>query len=157
MSHLRPQLTIFVNFFIQTHMINQWKECHCPLWAACAQEPNCLLFDIFEDPEDRGHFTAVEVWGATKQWFLEETVTKDYYNELWHGTEYTYRKSRVIRFAERLGEGSSYRSRYLEVAKCMDQEIKCPVLREAGCRQYRICGFLYCSGKMMRHLRECSR
>jgi quinol monooxygenase YgiN len=120
MSHPRPQLALFVDFFIQPHMINQWKEGHRPVWAGCAQEPNCLLFDIFEDPEDRGHFTVVEVWGATKQWFLEEQVTKDYYNELWQRTEHTYRKPRVVRFAERLGEGSSYRLRYLEVAKCMD-------------------------------------
>lgn len=120
MSQPTAQLTLFVDFSIQPHMIDAWKEGHRPVWAACAREPNCLLFDVFEDPEDRGHFTLVEVWQATKQWFLEEQMTKDYYSDLWQKTEHTHRQPRVIRFAERLGEGSSYRSGYLEGAACMD-------------------------------------
>jgi len=120
MSQPTAQLTLFVDFSIQPHMIDAWKEGHRPVWAACAREPNCLLFDVFEDPEDRGHFTPVEVWQATKQWFLEEQMTKDYYSDLWQKTEHTHRQPRVIRFAERLGEGSSYRSGYLEGAACMD-------------------------------------
>jgi len=121
MSHpQQSQLTLFVDFFIQPHLIPQWKAAHRPVWAVCAREPNCLLFDVFEDPEDRGHFTLVEVWRATKQWFLEVQMTKDYYAELWQKTEHTYRADRVVRFAERLGEGSSYRKEYLDGAECMD-------------------------------------
>lgn len=115
----QPQLTLFVDFYIQPQLIEKWKEGHRPVWAACAKEPKCILFDVFEDPIDRGHFTLVEVWDATKQWFLEEQMTKSYYDELWQKTEFTYRKARVIRFAERLGEGSSYKSKYLEGATCM--------------------------------------
>jgi quinol monooxygenase YgiN len=116
----QPQLTLFVDFYIQPHMIEQWKEGHRPVWAACAREPECLFFDVFEDPQDRGHFTLVEVWAATKRWFMEEQTTKAYYGELWQKTEFTYRKMRVIRFAERLGEGSSYRSAFLEGVRGMD-------------------------------------
>ena len=116
----QPQLTLFVDFYIQPQLIEKWKEGHHPVWDACAKEPKCILFDVFEDPEDRGHFTLVEVWDATKQWFLEEQMTKSYYDELWQKTEFTYRKARVIRFAERLGEGGSYKSRYLEGSRCMD-------------------------------------
>jgi len=47
-------------------------------------------------------------------------MTKDYYAELWQKTEHTYRADRVVRFAERLGEGSSYRKEYLDGAECMD-------------------------------------
>lgn len=116
----QPQLTLFVDFYIQPQLIEKWKEGHRPVWAACAKEPKCILFDVFEDSEDRGHFTLVEVWDATKQWFLEEQMTKSYYDTLWQNTEFTYRKARHIRFAERLGEGSSYKSGYLKGAACMD-------------------------------------
>jgi quinol monooxygenase YgiN len=116
----KPQLTLFVDFFIQPHLIDQWKQGHRPVWAACAHEPNCLLFDVFSDPDDPGHFTLVEVWSATKQWFLEVQMQKEYYAELWRKTEHTYRAPRIVRFAERLGEGASYRRGYLKGARCMD-------------------------------------
>lgn len=47
-------------------------------------------------------------------------MEKDYYAELWRKTEWMYRTPRVVRFAERLGEGASYRRGFLEGARCMD-------------------------------------
>ena len=116
----QSQLTLFVDFHIQPHLVPEWKSAHRPVWSACALEPNCLLFDVFSDPEDPGHFTLVEVWNATKEWFLEVQMKKDYYSELWRETERMYCEPRIVRFAERLGEGASYRRGYLEGARCMD-------------------------------------
>lgn len=57
----KKQLTLFVDFYIQPYRIEEWKEAHRPVWAACAKEPECLLFDVFHDPEDLGHFRLFEV------------------------------------------------------------------------------------------------
>lgn len=46
-------------------------------------------------------------------------MKKDYYAELWRKTEHMYQAPRIVRFAERLGEGSCYRKKYLEGAECM--------------------------------------
>ena len=116
----QPQLTLFVDFHIQPHLVREWKSAHRPVWSPFALEPECLLFDVFSDPEDPGHFTLVEVWNATKEWFLEVQMKKDYYSELWRETERMYCEPRIVRFAERLGEGASYRRGYLEGARCMD-------------------------------------
>ena len=43
-------------------------------------------------------------------------MKKEYYAELWRKTEWMYREPRVVRFAERLGEGASYRRGYVEGA-----------------------------------------
>ena len=123
MSTSNPQqshLTLIVDFHLQPHLIPQWKSAHRPVWSACALEPNCLLFDVFVDPEDPGHFTLVEIWDATKQWFLEVQMKKEYYAELWRKTEWMYCEPRVVRFAERLGEGASHRKGYWEGSVCMD-------------------------------------
>jgi quinol monooxygenase YgiN len=133
-THLN-HLTLFVDFYICPHLIEAWKEGHRPVWAACAQEPECLLFDVvrplfpirgllasknsililpqFNDSSDPGHFRLVEVWNATKEWFVEKQLTKPYYAELWAKTEWTYRKDRRIGYMERLGEGFSWRREYL--------------------------------------------
>ncbi|KAK3058256.1 hypothetical protein LTR09_001334 [Extremus antarcticus] len=116
----KPQLTLFVDFYIYPHLIEQWKTAHRPVWDACANEPECLLFDVFEDPEDVGHFRLVEVWNATREWFETEQLTKPYYATLWEGSKPTWRKECRIEYLERLGEGCSYRKGYVEGGKCMD-------------------------------------
>lgn len=40
-----------------------------PVWAACAAEPECLLFDVFASPGQKGRFRIVEVWKGNREWF----------------------------------------------------------------------------------------
>lgn len=79
----QKQLTLFVNFFIQPLLIEHWKAAHRPVWVACAKEPECLLFDVFQDPDQPGHFRLVEVWSRDREWFEKEQLTKGYYETLW--------------------------------------------------------------------------
>ena len=113
-----PQLTLFVNFYIQPHLIPQWKAAHRPVWEACGQELECLLFDVFEDPNEAGHFRLLEVWNATREWFETVQLKKEYYGKLWEESRPTWRigKEVEIEYWERLGEGCSWREGYLEGA-----------------------------------------
>jgi quinol monooxygenase YgiN len=66
---MSKQLTLFVTFTIHPQHIEEWKAAHRPVWASCAVEPKCLLFDVFADPERLGRFRLIEVWIHTKESF----------------------------------------------------------------------------------------
>ncbi len=61
------QLTLFVEFRVDPKDIPAFKEAHRPVWAACAAEPECLFFDVFQDPEVLGRFKFVEVWAKGRE------------------------------------------------------------------------------------------
>lgn len=44
-----------------------------PVWAACAKEPECLFFDVFEDPKTPGKIRFVEIWSKPWEWFGEHS------------------------------------------------------------------------------------
>ena len=50
----QKQCTLFVDFYIQPSRTEEFKAAHRPVWAACGNEPECLLFDVFQDPLDPG-------------------------------------------------------------------------------------------------------
>jgi hypothetical protein len=50
------QLTLFITFTLATESVEAWKAAHRPIWAACANEQECLLFDLFSDPQNPGDF-----------------------------------------------------------------------------------------------------
>jgi quinol monooxygenase YgiN len=116
----KKQLTLFVDFYVQVSKIEDWKAAHRPVWVACGNEPECLLFDVFHDPADPGHFRLVEVWDADREWFESKQLTKPYYAELWDKSRPTWEKEVVINYFEREGEGCSFRKGYMAGGKSMD-------------------------------------
>lgn len=102
-------LTLFVDFYIHTDRIEEWKTAHRPVWEACAAEPECLYFDVFYNANDPGHFRLVEIWNASQEWFEKHQLTKPYYKTLWEGSKPTWRKEFKIEYLQRLGEGMSYK------------------------------------------------
>lgn len=110
-----PQLTLFVTFHIDPTRTEEFKAAHRPVWAACAAEPECLLFDVFRDQDaDRpGRFRFVEVWAATRAWFEAVQLTKPYYAALWPRSRPTWEREVEIEYFERVGEGFAFREGYL--------------------------------------------
>ncbi|KUJ15081.1 uncharacterized protein LY89DRAFT_751786 [Mollisia scopiformis] len=82
-SEPKKQLTLFVTIQVDPSNIEKFKEAHRPVWKACSEEPECLLFDVFQDPESPGRFRFVEVWSKGREWFEKEQLTKPYYAALW--------------------------------------------------------------------------
>jgi quinol monooxygenase YgiN len=110
----RPkQLVLFVDFYIRPDRIDEWKAAHRPVWTACSQEPECILFDVCLDPERAGHFRLIEVWNRDRHWFESVQIKKPYYDDLWAKTEHLYSQMRELQYFERLGEGFSYQEEYL--------------------------------------------
>lgn len=116
----KKQLTLFVDFHVRPSQIEEWKAAHRPVWEACGKEPECLLFDVFHDPQDPGHFRLVEVWNADRDWFETKQLTKPYYATLWEKSKPTWEKEVVINYFEREGEGCNYRKEFLDSATCRD-------------------------------------
>jgi quinol monooxygenase YgiN len=110
----QPQLTLFVTFHIHASKISDWKAAHRPVWAACAAEPECILFDVFHDPANPGVFRLVEVWSESREWFETKQLTKPYYETLWEKSRPTWEQEVEIEYFERLGEGGSFKGTYLE-------------------------------------------
>ncbi|KAK5710195.1 hypothetical protein LTR17_019085 [Elasticomyces elasticus] len=104
---MSKQLTLFVDFHVQPSLIEAWKSAHRPVWKACSREPECLLFDVFHDPLDPGHFRLVEVWSRDRAWFETHQLTKPYYAELWERSRPTWEREVEIQYLERevLGGG----------------------------------------------------
>ena len=92
----RKQLTLFVTLHVKASMIEEFKAAHRPVWAACAAEPECVLFDVSQDPEQPGRFRLVEVWDATREWFETKQLTKPYYATLWQRSKPTWEKDMAI-------------------------------------------------------------
>ena len=114
MSATQKQLTLFVTLHIKPYLIDDFKAAHRPVWAACAAEPECLLFDVFQDPAQPGRFRFVEVWSKDRKWFEEIQFRKPYYATLWEKSRPTWEKEIEIEWFEREGEGCSFREKYLE-------------------------------------------
>ena len=71
---MSKQVTLFVTFTVHPSNIEAWKSAHRPVWAACAKEPKCLLFDVFSDSKQPGRFRLVEVWTHTRESFEKVSV-----------------------------------------------------------------------------------
>lgn len=116
----QKQLTLFVTFKIKPDRIDEFKAAHRPVWTACAAEPECLFFDIYQDPKEPGKFRFVEVWSKSREWFEKEQMTKAYYRELWPKSQPTWEEEPKLEFYEREGEGCSYKKAFLEQSQPSD-------------------------------------
>ncbi|KAH9905177.1 hypothetical protein F4778DRAFT_696399 [Xylariomycetidae sp. FL2044] len=116
----QKHLTLFVTFHIRADAIEAFKAAHRPVWAACAAEPECLLFDVFQDAARPGRFRFVEVWSRDRAWFEIHQLTKPYYATLWERSRPTWEREMEIEYFEREGEGCAVRGLYLEGAARMD-------------------------------------
>lgn len=109
----QKQLTLFVTFHVKPSQLDEWKDAHRPVWAACAAEPECLFFDVFQSTEKPGEMRLVEVWNKSREWFETQQLTKPYYETLWQKSRPTWEKEPEIEYFERLGEGASYKDEFL--------------------------------------------
>ena len=70
------QLALFVTLHVRPEDAEALAAAHRPVWAACAAEPECLVFDVWQDPLDRGHFKFFEVWSRDREWFERVSFPK---------------------------------------------------------------------------------
>jgi len=67
-----PQLSLHVTIQVAPENAEAFLAALRPTWAGCSSEPECLFFDVFQDPKTPGLFRFVELWSKDREWF--ETV-----------------------------------------------------------------------------------
>jgi len=116
------QLTVFVTIHVSPSDVEKFKEAHRPVWKNCSEEPECLLFDVFQDPEVKGRFRFIEIWNESREWFEKEQMTKSYYGSLWENSKPLWTKDIQIEYFQREGEGCSWSDEYLAGGKRMEKD-----------------------------------
>ncbi|KAG4435184.1 hypothetical protein IFR05_009323 [Cadophora sp. M221] len=96
------QLTVFVTIHVAPSDIEKFKEAHRPIWKKCSEEPECLFFDVFQDPE--------------------EQMTKPYYESLWTKSKPLWTEDIRIEYFEREGEGCAWSDEYLVGGNRMEKD-----------------------------------
>ena len=114
------QLALFVTLRVSPANAEALAAAHRPVWAACAREPECLVFDVWQDPEDKGRFRFFEVWSRDREWFEKEQMTKPYYAALWERSRPLWIEEIKIEYMESFGEGRILRKGYVQGGTMMD-------------------------------------
>ncbi|KAL9567441.1 hypothetical protein ACKAV7_008391 [Fusarium commune] len=69
--------------------------------AACA-EPNCTFLEVYRDPENPGEISWVEHWNASKEWLMENVVTKEEYKDYYAATKELSLKPQEVVILQRM-------------------------------------------------------
>ncbi|KAI1118071.1 hypothetical protein F5Y14DRAFT_400990 [Nemania sp. NC0429] len=78
-------------------------EAFIPVFEKAKDEPECISFEVYQDPEDPGTISWVEDWTKSPDWFAKFQITKDYYKSYLETTEPMFIKPREARFFRKLG------------------------------------------------------
>ena len=70
----KPQLSLQVTIQVAPENADAFLAALRPCWEAVIAEPECLFFDVFQDPEVPGKFRFIELWAESREWL--ETVSQ---------------------------------------------------------------------------------
>ena len=62
------QLSLQVDIWIDPSNVDKFFEAMRPIFDKVTAEPECVYFEIFQDPDDLGHLSWVENWKASAAW-----------------------------------------------------------------------------------------
>lgn len=65
-----PALSLHVNITIDPENVDKFLGYLKPAYDGVCAEPECVYFEVFQDPEKPGRFRFVEHWNCTKEWFM---------------------------------------------------------------------------------------
>ncbi|KAK4497120.1 hypothetical protein PRZ48_011570 [Zasmidium cellare] len=93
---------LHVTIHIDPSNVDKFFAAMKPAFDVVAAEPECLYFEIFQDPAEPGKISWVENWSKGVEWFFKEQMTKEYYKPYLEATEKLYIKPREFKVLKRL-------------------------------------------------------
>jgi quinol monooxygenase YgiN len=99
--------TLHVTIKVSPSNIEPFLKALRPCWQAVIDEPECVLFDVFHDPENPGTFKFVECWNKDEKWLRKVQLNKPYYKAYQDITVPMWIEPRQILIFNRV-EGWSY-------------------------------------------------
>jgi quinol monooxygenase YgiN len=95
-------MSLHVTVYIAPENIDHFFAAFKPVFDKVITEPECLFFEVFQNPGEPGKISWVEDWSKSPEWFLEDQITKDYYKDYLAVTEPMFLKPREFQVLERL-------------------------------------------------------
>ncbi|PPJ51832.1 hypothetical protein CBER1_09758 [Cercospora berteroae] len=95
--------SLHVTVHIAPENLEAFYAAMIPVFDVVAAEPECLYFELYQDPTSPGTLSWVENWDATTQWFKDVQMQKAYYKPYFEATMPMYIKDREWRILKRLG------------------------------------------------------
>ena len=65
------ELVFHATIHVAPENVEAFLQALRPAWEGCRREPECLFFEVMQDPETPGLLRFVEVWSKDKEWFLK--------------------------------------------------------------------------------------
>lgn len=69
-----PTFSLHVTVHIRPTDVEAFFRTMQPCFEAVTAEPECVYFEIYQDPEDSGKISWVENWNATPEWLMTVSV-----------------------------------------------------------------------------------
>ncbi|KAI1639949.1 hypothetical protein F4809DRAFT_20993 [Biscogniauxia mediterranea] len=96
-------MSLQVTVHIAPENVDKFLAAFKPVFDKVAAEPECMFFEVYRSPEEPGKISWVENWSKSKEWFLKNQITKEYYKDYLNATEPLFIKPRETRVLERAG------------------------------------------------------
>ncbi|KAI1196502.1 hypothetical protein F5X97DRAFT_325333 [Nemania serpens] len=101
-------MSLHVTVYIDPLNVIAFFDAFKPVFEKVTAEPECLFFEVYQDPEAPGTISWVENWSKSIDWFLKYQITKDYYKEYLATTEAMFTQPRESHFFRRLSPVYTY-------------------------------------------------
>lgn len=97
MSAFSQHTTVHID---PAHLDKFW-EAYTPVFEKTSACPECLYFEVLEDPNVPGKITWIVNWDASPRWVFGEHLNKDYYKPYMATVEPLFTKPFEIRILKR--------------------------------------------------------
>jgi quinol monooxygenase YgiN len=97
-----PTLSLHVHITVAPENAELFLSHLKPCYDVVSAEPECIFFEVFQNPAAPGDFKFVETWNASPEWFQTVQLTKDYYKPYLAATEPLWIKPRTFEIWERM-------------------------------------------------------
>ncbi|KAI1186932.1 hypothetical protein F5B17DRAFT_401643 [Nemania serpens] len=102
-------MSLHVTVYVAPENVVPFFAAFKPVFEKVIAEPECLYFEVYQDPDEPGTVSWVENWSKSVDWFLKYQITKDYYKEYLATTEAMFIKPRESHFFKRLSPAYTYK------------------------------------------------
>ncbi|KAH7394307.1 hypothetical protein BKA66DRAFT_438668 [Pyrenochaeta sp. MPI-SDFR-AT-0127] len=97
-----PTISVHVSVTVAPENAQKFLELFRSIYETVSAEPECVFFEVYQNPATPGEFKFVENWNGTQEWFREVQMQKEYYKPYVAVTEPLWIKPREIEIWERM-------------------------------------------------------
>ncbi|KAK3709345.1 hypothetical protein LTR37_010906 [Vermiconidia calcicola] len=97
------RFSLHVTIYLKAEDVPTFFEAFRPAFDAVSAEPECVYFELFQDPADPGTISWIENWERSPEWLMTNQIPKDYYKPYFAATEPLFVRPREFKMLKRVG------------------------------------------------------